>query len=69
MVGTLVMAPKSVTFRRHDHLVFVLFAYQEIEDILGHSHQFALSVGLLLLYMDQALVVHIFFFKAIMQKG
>ena len=43
--------------------------YQEIEDILGHSHQFALSVGLLLLYMDQALVVHIFFFKAIMQKG
>ena len=25
MVGTLVMAPKSVTFRQHDHLVSVLF--------------------------------------------
>ena len=25
MVETLVMAPKSVTFRRHDHLVSVLF--------------------------------------------
>ena len=27
------MAPKSVTFRRHDHLVSVLF-----EDLLSHSY-------------------------------
>ena len=33
MVGTLVMAPKSVTFRRHDHLVSVLFG-----DLLSHSY-------------------------------
>ena len=33
MVGALVMAPKSVTLRRHDHLVSVLFG-----DLLSHSY-------------------------------
>ena len=33
MVGTLVMAPKSVNIRRHDHLVSVLFG-----DLLSHSY-------------------------------
>ena len=35
MAGTLVMAPKSVTFRRHDHLASVLFG-----DLLSHSYNF-----------------------------
>ena len=38
MVGTLVMAPKSVTFRRHDHLVSVLFG-----DLLSHSYNITFS--------------------------
>ena len=33
MAGTLVIAPKSVTFRQHDHLVSVLFG-----DLLSHSY-------------------------------
>ena len=33
------MAPKSVTFRRHDHLVFVLFG-----DLLSHSYSFTFLV-------------------------
>ena len=33
MVGTLVMAPKSVRIRRLDHLVSVLFG-----DLLSHSY-------------------------------
>ena len=33
MVGTLVMAPKSVTFQRHNHQVSVLFG-----DLLSHSY-------------------------------
>ena len=33
MAGTLVMAPKSVTFRRHDHLMSVLFG-----ELLSHSY-------------------------------
>ena len=39
MVGTLVMAPKSVTFRRHDHLVSVLFG-----DLLSHSYNITFSM-------------------------
>ena len=39
MVGTLVMAPKSVTFRRHDHLVSVLF-----RDLLSHSYNITFSM-------------------------
>ena len=45
MVGTLVMAPKSVTFRRHDHLVSVLFG-----DLLSHSYNITLSMFLDLVY-------------------
>ena len=45
MVGTLVMAPKSVTFRRHDHLVSVLFG-----DLLSHSYNITFSMFLYLLY-------------------
>ena len=33
IAGTLVMEPKSVTFRIHDHLVSVLFG-----DLLSHSY-------------------------------
>ena len=48
MVGTLVMAPKSVTFRRHDHLVSVLFG-----DLLSHSYNITFSMFLyLLLYFS-----------------
>ena len=49
MVGTLVMAPKSVTFRRHDHLVSVLF-----EDLLSHSYNitFSMFLDLVLLKID-----------------
>ena len=35
------MAPKSVTFRRHDHLVSVLFG-----DLLSHSYNITLSMFL-----------------------
>ena len=37
------MAPKSVTFRRHDHLVSVLFG-----DLLGHSYNITFSMFLYL---------------------
>ena len=37
------MAPKSVTFRRHDHLVSVLFG-----DLLSHSHNNTFSMFLYL---------------------
>ena len=43
MVGTLVMAPKSVTFRRHDHLVSVLFG-----DLFSHSYKITFSMFLYL---------------------
>ena len=41
MGGTLVMAPKSVTFRRHDHLVSVLFG-----DLLSQSYNITFSMFL-----------------------
>ena len=43
MVGTLVMAFKSVTFRQHDHLVSVLFG-----DLLSHSYNITFSMFLYL---------------------
>ena len=43
MVVTLVMAPKSVRFRRHDHLVSVLFG-----DLLSHSYNITFSMFLYL---------------------
>ena len=43
MVGTLVMAPKSVTFRRHYHLVSVLFG-----DLLSYSYNITFSMFLYL---------------------
>ena len=36
---TLVMAPKSVTFRQHDHLVSVLFG-----DLLSHSYNYIFNI-------------------------
>ena len=46
------MAPKSVTFRRHDHLVSVLFG-----DLLSHSYNITFSMFLdlvkLLLFATQ----------------
>ena len=47
MVGTLVMAPKSVTFRRHDHLVSVLFG-----DLLSHSYNITFSMFLYLVKLS-----------------
>ena len=41
------MAPKSVTFRRHDHLVSVLFG-----DLLSHSYNITFSMFLYLVYKD-----------------
>ena len=43
MAGTLVIAPKSVTIRRHDHLVSVLF-----EDFLSHSYNITFTMFLYL---------------------
>ena len=43
MVVTLVMAPKSVRFRRHDHLVSVLFG-----DLLSHSYNITFQIFLYL---------------------
>ena len=40
------MAPKSVTFRRHDHLVSVLFG-----DLLSHSYNITFSMFLDLVYV------------------
>ena len=39
IAGTLVMAPKSVTFRQHDHLVSVLFG-----DLLSHFYNITFSI-------------------------
>ena len=50
MVGTLVMAPKSVTLRRHDHLVSVLFG-----DLLSHSYNITFSMFLYLVYTQLVL--------------
>ena len=47
MVETLVMAPKSVTFRRHDHLVSVLFG-----DLLSHSYNITFSMFLDLVHFS-----------------
>ena len=46
------MAPKPVTFRRHDHLVSVLFG-----DLLSHSYNITFSMFLDL--VDQGLVSHV----------
>ena len=54
MVGTLVMAPKSVTFRRHDHLVSVLFG-----DLLSHSYNITFSMFLDLVYLQVATILFI----------
>ena len=40
------MAPKSVTFRRHDHLVSVLFG-----DLLSHSYNITFSMFLYLVHV------------------
>ena len=40
------MAPKSVTFRRHDHLVSVLFG-----DLLSHSYNITFSMFLYLVHI------------------
>ena len=53
MVGTLIMAPKSVTFRRHDHLVSVLFG-----DLLSHSYNDTFSMFLYLVILCSALQLH-----------
>ena len=44
------MAPKSVTFRRHDHLVSVLFG-----DLLSHSYNITFSMFLDLVHIKLGL--------------
>ena len=44
------MAPKSVTFRRHDHLVSVLFG-----DLLSHSYNITFSM---FLYLVTVYILH-----------
>ena len=53
------MAPKSVTFRRHDHLVSVLFG-----DLLSHSYNITFSMFLDL--VQYSVVVHFFWAIAVM---
>ena len=53
MVGTLVMAPKSVTFRRHEYLVSVLFG-----DLLSHSYNITFSMFLCILYCVCLCILH-----------
>ena len=43
------MAPKSVTFRQHDHLVSVLFG-----DLLSHSNNITFSMFLYLVLVGMA---------------
>ena len=43
------MAPKSVTFRRHDHLVSVLFG-----DLLSHSYNITFSDFVTVVFADFA---------------
>ena len=52
MVGILVMAPKSVTFRRHDHLVSVLFG-----DLLSHFYNITFSMFLDLVHLHVHVLV------------
>ena len=47
------MAPKSVTFRRHDHLVSVLFG-----DLLSHSYNITFSMFLDLVNISLVNVIH-----------
>ena len=49
------MAPKSVTFRRHDHLVSVLFG-----DLLSHSYNITFSM-----FLDLVIVGFSIFFQTI----
>ena len=48
------MAPKSVTFRRHDHLVSVLFG-----DLLSHSYNITFSM-----FLDLVTVVFVVVFMS-----
>ena len=57
MAGTLVMAPKSVTFQQHDHLVSVLFGH-----LLSHSYNITFSMFLYL-------VIDNLFEKQLNQQG
>ena len=52
------MAPKSVTFRRHDHLVSVLFG-----DLLSHSYNTTFSVSCKFLLISLAIPTNITFWK------
>ena len=45
------MAPKSVTFRRHDHLVSVLFG-----DLLSHSYNITFSMFLYLVFISHTTI-------------
>ena len=51
------MAPKFVTFRRHDHLVSVLFG-----DLLSHSYNIIFSMFLYLVAIDLS-PLNFFFFS------
>ena len=53
------MAPESVTFRRHDHLVSVLFG-----DLLSHSYNITFSM---FLYLVNFLLVDMHFYSTSVQ--
>ena len=67
------MAPKSVTFRRHDHLMYVLFG-----DLLSHSYRITFSMFLYLAIPSFALFllhstaehdkVHLFYEKVLLPR-
>ena len=52
MAGTLVMAQKCVTFRRHDHLVSVPFG-----DLLSHSYNITFSMFCILYRLNCTYIV------------
>ena len=51
------MAPKSVTFRRHDHLVSVLFG-----DLLSHSYNITFSMFLYLVLKYDSSITFTYWF-------
>ena len=61
MVVTLVMAPKSVRFRRHDHLVSVLFG-----DLLSHSYNITFSMFLYLVIIMVVKLLAIMYLKILL---
>ena len=56
------MAPKSVTFRQHDHLVSVIFG-----DLLSHSYNITFSMFCILFPIELASVNRVYQSKTSME--